>query len=382
MPSLLMIVNEDAFFLSHRKEIALRAQTEGYDVTIVAKNTGKREIVESLGLKMIELPINPTGENIVEELKTFLFLCNLYQKEKPDLVHHVGLKNILWGGLAARLTKVNGVINAVSGLGILFSQEKKSFVANAILKVLRFSHYRENINVIFQNQEDRQLFLQHNVVKDEYSSFIKGSGIDLNLYSYTPEPEDGMIKIIFTARMVVEKGTLILIDAAEILRNRYEGKIQFLLCGGLSKNPKAINEKELRERCDGNYIQWLGYRSDVNELLKQSHIVAFPSYYREGVPKSLIEATAIGRPIVTTDSIGCRDTVEDGVNGFLVPIKDSKMLADKLQILLENKTLREEMGRNSRRIAEKDFSLEVVVQRHLAIYNSLIDVERIVSLNF
>lgn len=180
------------------------------------------------------------------------------------------------------------------------------------------------------------------------------------------------LHIIFTARMVKEKGVLVLIEAAEKLRTDYSGKIDFWLCGGLSNNPNGIKESELRAKCDDNYIKWLGFRNDVKELLKKSSIVAFPSYYREGVPKSLIEAAAIGRPIITTNSIGCKDTVEDGFNGFLIPIKNSDVLADKLKILIDNKDLRLKMGKNSRKIAERDFSLENVVNKHLEIYNHLI----------
>ena len=172
--------------------------------------------------------------------------------------------------------------------------------------------------------------------------------------------------------MVREKGTLILIDAAEKLRKDYEGKVDFWLCGGLSDNPNALSEVELRSHCDGSYIQWLGFRKDVKELLRQASIVAFPSYYREGVPKSLIEACATGRPIITTNSIGCKDTVEDGVNGYLIPVKDSEALADKLKVLIDNPALRQKMGRESRRIAERDFSLDNVVAKHLAVYEELV----------
>lgn len=181
------------------------------------------------------------------------------------------------------------------------------------------------------------------------------------------------LHIIFTARMVKEKGTMILIDAAEELRKDYQDKIDFWLCGGLSNNPDAIKKEELLAKCDGNYIQWLGYRRDVKELLQQASIVAFPSYYREGVPKSLIEACAIGRPIITTNSIGCKDTVKEGYNGFLIPIKDSHALAEKLKILIDDKTLRKRMGENSRRIAEKEFSIDKVITKHLEVYNMLIN---------
>ena len=368
---LFIVVNHDWFFLSHRKEVALAAKESGWDVTIVACNTGRFADIRDLGLKAIDLPINATGMKMREEWKTFRFLLNLYRKNKDVVVHHVGLKTILWGGLAAKLAGVRGVVNAVSGLGVMFSGVKISLMAKGVLVVLRYSHRRKNVCDIFQNHEDEALFYKYHVSKLDSSFFIKGSGVDLNEFVYVPEPESDKLKILFTARMVREKGVVDLINAAEMLRKDYEGKVQFLLCGKLSDNPKAMKQDELEALCDGKYIQWLGHRNDVKDLLQQCHIVAFPSYYREGVPKSLIEATASGRPIVTCNSIGCKDTVEDGVNGYLVPIKDSATLADKLRFLIENPDLRRRMGKESRRIAERDFDIGNVVRKHLEIYASL-----------
>ena len=371
MPSLFMVVNEDRFFLSHRKEIAVRAQKAGYEVLIVCKDTGVRRDVEALGLKMQDMPINPTGSNIREELRTFLFLYRLYKKRKPDIVHHVGLKNILWGGLAARLAKVHGVVNAVSGLGVLFSGEKPGLMTKVVMSLMKFSNHRDNISVIFQNHEDMDLFVRHDIVAQRHCDYIKGSGVDLNTFAYTPEPEGEEVRVIFTARMVKEKGMEVLIEAAEMLRSEMEGRVRFWLCGGLSNNPKAIRREELERLCDGKYIEWLGYRNDVRDLLAQSHIMAFPSFYREGLPLSLIEANAIGRPIITTRWYGCKDTVDDGVNGFLIPVKDSKALADKLRVLINDHQLRIAMGLKGREKAEREFSIEDVVSKHLAIYNHL-----------
>ena len=373
MRKIFIVVNVDWFFLSHRKEIAINALKDGYDVTIVTKNTGRRKEIESFGLKFIDLPMNRVGVNIFEEIKTLSFLCRLYKRERPDIVHHVGLKTILWGTLAAMITKVDSIVNAVSGLGIAFSSENSSILSKVLLKILRFSHNYKNLVVIFQNNEDKNLFLQNRLIDEEQSEMIKGSGIDLELFSYTPEPDDNKISVLFTARMIEEKGVFILTDAAKKLKDKYSDRVQFLLCGGLDDNPKAISKSELMSVCDGEYIQWLGFRSDVLDLLKQCHIVAFPSYYKEGLPKSLIEATAIGRPIITTNSIGCKETVVDGWNGFLIPIKDSDTLSEKLSVLIDNKELRQEMGRNSRALAIKDFSIENVVNRHLEIYRRLIN---------
>ena len=368
---LLLIVNEDRFFLSHRKEIALAAQNAGWEVSVVCKDTGQREEVEALGLTMLELPVNPTGMNPIQEFKTWRFLYSLYRKNRDAVVHHVGLKNILWGGLAAKLTRVHGVVNAVSGLGTLFSSDKLGMTAKGILAIMRFSNKRKRVKVIFQNQEDKSLFLHHGIVNESQVEFIKGSGVDLNEFKYVPEPENGTIKVVFSARMVKEKGVIELIEAAEKLRQDYEGKVEFWLCGRLAANADAVSKKELEARCDGKYIKWLDFQKDMKAILEQCHIMAFPSYYREGVPKSLIETCAIGRPIVTTDSIGCKDVVDDGINGFLIPVKDSEALAQKLRILIEDKDLRVRMGQASRKKAEREFNLERVIERHLEIYNKI-----------
>ena len=367
-----MIINEDRFFLSHRKEIAVTAQKKGWEVTIVCKDTGQRKDIEGLGLRMMDLPINPTGTNILQELRTCWFLYRLYRRNRDAVVHHVGLKIILWGGLAAKLARVGGVVNAVSGLGVIFSGKGIGLMAKGILTIMRFSHHRKNLKVIFQNQEDKELFLQHRIVDESQCEFIKGSGVDLNVFKYVPEPDCDVLKVVFAARMVKEKGIIELVDAAEKLRKDYEGRLEFWLCGRLAVNGDAISKEELEVRCDGSYIQWLGFQKDMRTVLERSHIIAFPSYYREGVPKSLIDACAVGRPIVTTHSIGCKDVVDEGVNGFLVPIKNGNALADKLRILIEDKELRVKMGKASRDKAERAFSLDLVVKRHLDIYSRLI----------
>lgn len=226
---------------------------------------------------------------------------------------------MLWGGLASRLTKTRGVVYAVSGLGTLFGEDNIGKVAKVIQKFLKFSMKKRNISVIFQNHDDERLFLESGIVDKSKICFIKGSGVDLSEYNFSEVPLETPLVVIFTARMLREKGVPDLVAAAELLRGEFEGKVEFWLCGGLSSNPSAMKEEEINGMIDGKYIKWLGHRCDISDLLRKSSIMCFPSYYREGVPKSLIEASAVGRPIVTTDSVGCRDTVEDGVNGFIVP---------------------------------------------------------------
>ena len=370
---LFIVVNQDWFFLSHRLPIGVAAKEDGYDVTIISEDTGVSNKIRETGLKTIDLPINKAGTNIKDEIKTFFFLYKLFRREKPDIVHLVGLKTMLWGSLACRLAGVKAMVSAVCGLGVLFDEEHAhSFMTRSILKVLRVTHNKKRLAVIFQNNDDKAIFLNAKIMKEEQCAFTNGSGINLQNYDYTPEPTDGLIRIIFTARMVEDKGTLVLIDAAKKLESEYKGKVQFLLCGGLDTNPNGITKEMLESRCDGEYIQWLGHRKDVLELLRQSHIMAFPSWYREGLPKSVIEAEAIGRPVVTTDSVGCRDTVIDGKNGHMIPIKDSDALAMALKKLIDNPELRQTMGKNAREFAVSRFDIKDVVNVHLDVYNNIL----------
>ena len=264
------------------------------------------------------------------------------------------------------------MVNAISGLGGFFADDNKGLLRKLMPKVLKFSHSRKNLLCIFQNDDDWELYVKHGIIKHEQGRFIKGSGVDLKQYCYTPEPSEGKIKIILTARMIVEKGIFLLTEAAERLRLKYEDKVEFQLIGGLDDHPGAITKEQLEAVCDGKYIQWLGYRTDVNELLKQCHIVAFPSYYMEGLPKSLIEADATGRPIITSNSVGCKETVVDGENGFLIQPRDLDALTEKLELLISNTELRIQMGKNARAYAEKFFDIKEVERRHLDIYNELL----------
>jgi len=369
---LFIVVNQDSFFLSHRLPIGMAAKNAGFEVTIICEDTGSSHKIIESGLNTINLPIDKAGMNISEELKTFRFLYKVFKKEKPDIVHLVGLKTMLWGSLACKFAGVRAMVSAVCGLGVLFDDEHRdSLVSRMILKVLRFTHKGANVRVVFQNDDDKKLFLDNDIITNDKCSFTNGSGINLNEYSYSPEPDDEPIKIIFTARMVEDKGTLVLIDAAKRLEDKYKQKAQFLLCGGLDTNPHGITKEKLENLCDGSYIQWLGYRKDVKELLERSHIMAFPSWYREGLPKSVIEAEALGRPVVTTDSVGCKDTVIDGYNGFIVKPKDPKQLADAIKTLIDDSDLRRKMGQNAREFAEQKFNIEDVIKVHLKVYHDL-----------
>ena len=245
-------------------------------------------------------------------------------------------------------------------------------ISLGVLTVMRYIHRAKDTYCIFHNTDDMQLFVSKGIIPSDRCVRTMGSGIDLNEFQYVEAPQEGKMKVLFTARMVEEKGVLVLVEAANMLRDEYRDRVCFLLCGGLDTNPLAVSRDRLEEMCDGEYIQWLGRRNDVRELLEQCHVFAFPSYYKEGLPKSCIEAAAVGRPIIACNSVGCRDTVIDGVTGYLIPIKNSLVLAEKLKCLFDDESLRRSMGYKAREYAESNFSLSEVVSAHMRIYNQLV----------
>lgn len=373
MKKIFFVTNADWTFVSHRLPIALEAMRQGYEVWLLSHDTGKRELIEEKGIRFVEIPFDRKGKNPLYELKCIYKIYRCYKKYKPDVVHHVALKASLYGSIAAKLTGLRNVVNAITGLGYAFTDDRGGLLQIIIKILIRLSFKSRHFAFILQNPDDLSVVKRLHLVSDDRLYLIKGSGVDLNEYSYAAEPNDDMLQILFPARILIDKGVQEFIDAADILKERVRGRAKFVLAGDCDmENPAVLPEEQLKARLVDGYIEWIGYRKNMLEVYCRSHIVALPSY-REGLPKSLIEACAVGRPIVTTDAVGCRETVIDGYNGFLVPVKDSEVLAEKIAMLVGDKELRMTMGRNSRAYAEDNFSITTVVNSHLEIYRTLLN---------
>ncbi|MDR2951261.1 MAG: glycosyltransferase family 4 protein [Prevotella sp.] len=369
---LFIIVNIDWFFLSHRLPIALVAKDNGYDVTIVAKDTGRKEEIEQHGLKFINIPFDRSGSNPLYELKCIFLLRKIYKKSKPDIIHHVTLKASLLGSIAAKLSRKRNVINAISGFGYNFTNEREGIKQKIIKHMMKLAFKSKYFHYIFQNPDDVEDFSKLNFVPDNHIHLIKGSGVDLNKFIYQKEVIKEKVRIILPARMLYDKGIIEFIKAAKILKKEMFTKAEFILIGDCdTQNLAGINEQVLEKQMDLPYLKWTGFEKNIFSALKNADIVVLPSY-REGLPKSLIEACAVGRPIVTTDTQGCRECVKENYNGFLVPVKDYKILSQKIEMLINDAQMREKMGENSRNLAEKEFSIKSVVQKHLKIYTEIV----------
>lgn len=372
MKILLMVANVDWFFISHRLCIAQEAARKGWKVFVATEDTGRRNEIEIEGITFIDFKFSRSGTNPIAEINTLIQFKDLYKKIKPDVVHHITLKPVIYGGVIAKIQKIKGVVNAVSGLGYNFTGDRAGFVQKLMIRLMRFGFKRSNVTVIFQNKDDYQALLNLKIVSSKNNVvFIKGSGVNLENFNFTEMPPFDPIKVLFPVRMLWDKGTRELREASELLRGKYENKLQFILAGLADSDNKAgVSAEYLNEWQDGKYVIWVGYQKNLVSLYKESHIVILPSY-REGMPKTLIEACSAGRAIVTTDAIGCRECVEEGINGFKVPVYSISELAQAIEKLVQNPLLLIKMGVNSRRKAVEEFDVKDVINKHLEIYAAL-----------
>lgn len=371
---LIMLVNCPAFFLSHRLQIALAAQQAGFEIH-VATGPGPAitQIIER-GLVHHKLPLSRSGMSLIPELKALYAIYRLFREIRPHLVHLVTIKPVLYGGIVARLTGVHSVVAAVSGLGFIFVGNglKSALVSNLVARMYRFALGKRNLKVIFQNSEDCETLSEITGLRCDKVVMINGSGVDLSEYSFTPPPK-GVPIVVMAARLLRDKGICEFMEASKLLKSR--GVIaRFWLAGDIdSSNPASLNEEELEAWRKAEIVELLGHRQDIPHVFSQASIVVLPSYYREGLPKVLIEAAACGRAVVTTNMPGCRDAIESEVTGLLVPPRNAVALADAIQRLLLDAELRKQMGRSARQLAEREFSIEKVVSTHLSIYRELME---------
>ncbi|SVA99754.1 uncharacterized protein METZ01_LOCUS152608 [marine metagenome] len=295
---------------------------------------------------------------------------------KPDISHLITIKPVVYGGIISKFIKMSGVISAIPGLGYTFiNQDMTTKILRTIISFLyRLSFSRESLSVIFQNEDDRRKLIKLTKIDASKTVLIKGSGVDLDRFSMKPFPQ-GKPMVTMISRIQKDKGVLEFVEAAKILREK-GNKAQFQLAGVHDTNyPSSISEKEINLWREEGIIDLLGYRKDINFLLENSHLVILPSY-REGLPKVLLEAAASGRPVITSNVPGCRDAIKENITGILVPVKDPKALANKIEFLLDNRDLLKKMGKAARMLAEKEFSIEKVVNKHLDLYKAFAGLEK------
>lgn len=370
--TILFVVNEARWFVTHRLPIGRAAAAAGYDVHVATPPGPFTQKVIEAGFTWHEVPLVRGSINPIAEAKLLWSFVRLYRRVKPDLVHHVSAKPLLYGTIAARLTRVPAIVNAVTGLGHLFlARDLRHAVIRRIVGTLyRFVLRHEKLRIIFQNCDDRDLFTGKRWVRKRDAVLI-ASGVDTETFAPREGSHDGSPVVILPARLLYTKGVAEFVAAAGRLKR--EGiDARFVLVGGNDpQNPASIPEEQLEEWRRSGVVELWGERHDMPNVYAEADLVCLPSY-REGMPKVLIEAASSGLAIVTTNAPGCRDVVTEGENGLLVTVGDAESTTAALRTLLTDRPLREAMGRRGRERVLREFSAARVASDTLAVYEELL----------
>jgi glycosyltransferase involved in cell wall biosynthesis len=370
---LLFLTTEDSSFWSHRLTLARAAKKGGADVVIMTRPGEHCSRLEKEGFRIIAWSISRKSLNPIWELRSFFQVLRTYRRERPDLVHHIALKPIVYGSLAARLWGGISVVNTVTGVGPVFTRTNllSKVLQSLLINILGLCFKTENGRVIVQNDDDRDLLLKKGIVTSRNIDLIPGFGVNTEQFVPGPEPE-GEFLVMFPGRILWEKGVREFVEAAGELRKRGVRTRMVLVGAPDPDNAGCIPERQLREWVETGNVEWWGQQTDMPAVICKSHLICLPSY-REGLPKALLEAGACGRAIVTTNAPGCSYVVRDGENGLLVPIRDSKALADAIQKLLKDSTQRQQMGVAGRHRVVTEFSVGRITRQTLGVYAELMN---------
>ena len=373
---LLFIVNDDWSFLHFRLPIALEAIRQGYEVHVATGITDKLAELKSHGFNVHPLSLDRSSTNIFIVLKEFKQVFSVIKYVKPDLVHLVTIKPVTFGGIAARLAGVHGVVAAVPGLGPIFiSKGWKALLRKiVVVNLYRIALAKRNLKVIFQNTSDLETLRRHTNLSDRKVEIIPGSGVNLTEYNNAPLP-GGTPVVVMAARLLAAKGVREFVEAARYLRNRGL-EARFCLAGSIDPSSTlSVSNTDLDKWKEEGVVELLGHRDDMARVLRMAHVVVLPSFYPEGLPKVLIEAAACGRVVITTDMPGCRDAIDPGVTGILVLVRDVEALAFAIEDLITDTQRCKRMGLAGRALAERKFDIKKVVDNHLRIYRKLLQAE-------
>lgn len=370
---ILLSANTDWYLYNFRFSLIHLLRDQGYELVLVTPPGKFSSYFEENGFRWI--PWNVERQSIVpwSELSAILELNRIFQQEKPELVHNHTIKSVLYGSLVARINRMPNVVNSITGRGYVFlSNEAKAERLKLLAKLLYKLAFRNpNFAAIFENEGDRQYFIQEHLVRKERTWLITGVGVDINRFTPQPEPA-GIPVILYSGRLLWDKGVGLLVDAVKLLRQQ-NISAQLALVGEPDPgNPASIPKSQIETWVKDGLAEWWGWQSDMNNVYGRSNMVALPTTYGEGVPTVLLEAAACGRSIVASDIPGCREVVQDGVNGKLISPDNPASLAAALSALVIDPDLRGRMGLTGRRLIEEKFTVDIVNEATLAVYRSVL----------
>ena len=378
MKKVVYIINHISFFISHILPIAKQAK-KNYKIFVIFGEPASLEM-EKIAMKTFKkykigykkISYSSSNINIVIELLKLIKVFFVIKRIKPDIIHAVGNKAILFGGIVSRILSIQGLVIFVTGMGFLYSNKlnfKEIFIKKIIFFIKKFIFKHKNKIIVVENFDDYKFFLKKFCLKKDDITLIKGAGVNLKKFKKINNNNNKQISLF--ARVIEEKGIKEFISASIILKKKYPNW-KFVVAGALDYKKNSLLDKNIIEKLNKKKTtEFIGYQHDVMSVYKKTSIVCLPSY-REGLPKCLLEASALGLPIVTTNVIGCRDAIINKKTGLLAKVKNVNSLVSKLSFLIKNKNIRSKYGKNGRDFAIKNFDLNIVIKKNLDIYSNLI----------
>lgn len=371
--SILFVVTEDWYFVLHRLPIAQAARDAGFRVLIATQLDKHHELLCREGFEVIPMDWKRDSRNPLQAIKEIMQIIRIYRNVKPDLVHLIALKPSLYGSIAAKITNTSPLVINLAGLGQAFSGDGliSGLVKNVLTIAFRLFFKNDRYRIIVENTDDKDYFVSSVGLSGNSVDLILGIGVNEHIFTYSEEYPNEIPVITMVSRLLWPKGVRELVEAGKSLRQRGIPVIIQLVGMPDKASSLAVPEEQLLAWQQERAIQWLGYREDIPDIWRKSTIAVLPSYYREGIPRSLLEAASSGRPIVTTDMPGCREIVEQDSNGLLVPPRDVVALANALEKLVDDPGLRERMGKAGRDLVVGEFTERKVVRQTMEIYKEL-----------
>ena len=366
--SICFVYNTSQYLYKFRLELMESMLRDGYAVYAIAPEDRYSAKFQQHNIQFISIEVDRRGYNIFKDIKLVWSLANIYRKISPLIVHHFTIKPVLYGSLAGRLAKIPKIINSITGLGYTFINS--SWSKWLICKLYYISQKSDKIQLIFQNPDDRDFFLDKNLIRNNQSNLILSSGVNLEKFkcsNYQSSSASHQCTFLFLSRIFYDKGIVELVEAIKMVFKSNE-HVKLIIAGDVDLgNPGLVSKDWMDTKSKLSFIDWIGYIDDVTELFSKVDVVVLPSY-REGVPHSLIEALAMGLPVITTDTPGCRVVVDHGLNGFMVPPRDSNTLYNAMLKLANDYALRKKFGRYSLE-KSKEFDVKKINKETMELYN-------------
>jgi glycosyltransferase involved in cell wall biosynthesis len=366
---ILFIVSEDWYFVSHRLNLATTAINKGYEVALLSKYTIHSDYLDSLGIKTIDWPLERKSKNPLLEIKAIYHIIKAINFFKPDIVHSVALKPVLYTAISRIFTNIDGLVLALGGLGFVFHSKTKyaKFIKFILTPLLRVLFIGDKVRLIIQNDDDMRLLKSFRIIREDNVRVIRGAGVDVNIFTPKHSYHHHHL-VVLPARMLWDKGVGDFVACAKRCIDQGTN-VRFALVGDQDiHNPECISKTQLNEWVKTGVVEWWGRVEDMVKVYHAADVVCFPSYH-EGLPKSLLEAASCELPIVAYNVSGCREVVGDAENGILVPFRDESALFSAVLLLLNDKVLRHSLGKRGRKKVLEKFSNEIIFKKTMTVWS-------------